>query len=146
MTPGARVLDVGTGSGVLSILAMKFGAGQTVGTDLDPCSEPAVADNKEANGIAAEDFDLIIGNIIDDTKVKEEVGTGYDIVVANILPYVLVPLTPIVPGLLKDGGIYITSGIIEAKEDVIRKAHEDAGLNVLEVCKQGEWVSVISRK
>ncbi|MCR5343466.1 MAG: 50S ribosomal protein L11 methyltransferase [Butyrivibrio sp.] len=146
MTPGARVLDVGTGSGVLSILAMKFGAGHTVGTDLDPCAEPAVADNKKANDVAVEDFDLIIGNIIDDDKVKEQVGTGYDIVVANILPYVLVPLTPIVPGLLKDGGIYITSGIIEAKEEVIRKAHEDAGLNVIEICKQGEWVSVISRK
>ncbi len=147
MTPGAEVLDVGTGSGVLSILAMKFGAGHCVGTDLDPCSEPAVADNKKANDIAEKDFDLIIGNIIDDEKVQDQCGKEkYDIVVANILPYVLVPLTPIVPGLLKDGGIYITSGIIEAKEDVIRKAHEDAGLTILEVCKQGEWVSVISKK
>ncbi|SEK79524.1 ribosomal protein L11 methyltransferase [Butyrivibrio sp. ob235] len=147
MTPEAEVLDIGTGSGVLSILAMKFGAGHCVGTDLDPCSEPAVDDNKKNNDIADKDFDLIIGNIIDDEKVQEEVGKEkYDIVVANILPYVLVPLTPIVPGLLKTGGIYITSGIIEAKEDVIRKAHEDAGLDIIEVCKQGEWVSVISKK
>ncbi|WP_026509596.1 MULTISPECIES: 50S ribosomal protein L11 methyltransferase [unclassified Butyrivibrio] len=147
MTPGAEVLDVGTGSGVLSILAMKFGAGHCVGTDLDPCSEPAVADNKKGNDIADKDFDLIIGNIIDDEKVQDAVGKEkYDIVVANILPYVLVPLTPIVPGLLKEGGIYITSGIIEAKEEVIRKAHEDAGLTIIETAKQGEWVSVISRK
>ncbi len=147
MTPGAEVLDVGTGSGVLSILAMKFGAGHCVGTDLDPCSEPAVADNKKGNDIADKDFDLIIGNIIDDEKVQDAVGKEkYDIVVANILPYVLVPLTPIVPGLLKEGGIYITSGIIEAKEEVIRKAHEDAGLTIIETAKQGEWVSIISRK
>ena len=147
MTPGAEVLDVGTGSGVLSILAMKFGAGHCVGTDLDPCSEPAVADNKKANDIEDKDFDLIIGNIIDDNDVQDKVGREkYDIVVANILPYVLVPLTPIVPGLLKKNGIYITSGIIEAKEAVIRKAHEEAGLKILEVAKQGEWVSVISVK
>jgi ribosomal protein L11 methyltransferase len=147
MTKDAEILDVGTGSGVLSILAKKFGAGHAVGTDLDPCSEPAVADNKKANGIKEEDFDLIIGNIIDDESVQNKVGKEkYDIVVANILPYVLVPLTPIVPGLLKKGGIYITSGIIEAKEDVVRKAHEEAGLEVIEIGKQGEWVSVISRK
>lgn len=146
MTEGASVLDVGTGSGVLSILALKFGAGHAVGTDLDPCSEPAVADNKKANDIAEKDFDLIIGNIIDDKDVQDKAGKEYDIVVANILPYVLIPLTPIVPGLLKQGGIYITSGIIEAKEEVIRKAHEEAGLTVIEVNKQGEWVSVISKK
>ena len=147
MTPGAQVLDVGTGSGVLSILAMKFGAGHCVGTDLDPCAVPAVADNKKGNDIADNDFDLIIGNIIDDRNVQDQVGyEKYNIVVANILPYVLVPLTPIVPGLLREDGIYITSGIIEAKEDVIRKAHEDAGLKILEVARQGEWVSVISRK
>ncbi|MCR5656328.1 MAG: 50S ribosomal protein L11 methyltransferase [Butyrivibrio sp.] len=146
MTDGANVLDVGTGSGVLSILALKFGAGHAVGTDLDPCSEPAVADNKKANDIAEKDFDLIIGNIIDDKEVQDKAGKEYDIVVANILPYVLIPLTPIVPGLLKQGGIYITSGIIEAKEEVIRKAHEEAGLTVIEVNKQGEWVSVISKK
>ncbi len=147
MTPGAEVLDVGTGSGVLSILALKFGAGHALGTDLDPCSEPAVADNKKGNDIEDKAFDLIIGNIIDDEKIKELAGKEkYDIVVANILPYVLVPLTPIVPGLLKKGGVYITSGIIEAKEEVIRKAHEEAGLDVIEVEKQGEWVSVISRK
>ena len=146
VTKDTVLLDVGTGSGVLSILALKFGAGHAVGTDLDPCSEPAVADNKKANDIAEKDFDLIIGNIIDDKDVQDKAGKEYDIVVANILPYVLIPLTPIVPGLLKQGGIYITSGIIEAKEEVIRKAHEEAGLTVIEVNKQGEWVSVISKK
>ena len=147
MMPGAEILDVGTGSGVLSILALKFGAGHALGTDLDPCAEPAVADNKKGNDIPDDSFELVIGNIIDDEKVQERAGSErYDIVVANILPYVLVPLTPVVPGLLKKDGIYITSGIIEAKKDVIIKAHEDAGLTVIETAKQGEWVSVISRK
>ena len=147
MKKGAEVLDVGTGSGVLSILALKFGAGHCLGTDLDPCAEPAVADNKKANDIEDASFDLVIGNIIDDDKVKEKAGKEkYDIVVANILPYVLVPLTEVVPELIKKGGVYITSGIIKAKEDIIRKAHEAAGLTVIEVQEQGEWVSVISRK
>ena len=142
-----ELLDVGTGSGVLSILALMFGAKHAVGTDLDKCAIPAVKENMENNGIAPEKFDMMIGNIIDDKKVQDTVGYDkYDIVVANILANVLVPLTPVIMNQLKKGGIYITSGIINTKEEEVKKAHLDAGLEILEIHHQGDWVSITSRK
>lgn len=142
-----ELLDVGTGSGILSIVALKLGAKHAVGTDLDPCAVPAVEENKEANGIPAEAFDMMIGNIIDEKEVQEQVGyEKYDIVAANILADVLVPLTPVIVKQMKKGGIYITSGIIDQKEETVVNAVKAAGLEVLEVTYQGEWVSVTARK
>lgn len=142
-----ELLDVGTGSGILSIVALKLGAKHAVGTDLDPCAVPAVEENKEVNEIPAQDFDMMIGNIIDDKEVQDKVGyEKYDIVVANILADVLVPLTPVIVNQMKKGGIYITSGIIDNKEETVVEAVEAAGLEVLEVTYQGEWVSVTARK
>jgi len=147
VAPGARILDVGTGSGILSILSLMFGACHAVGTDLDPCAEEAVAQNCQANGIESSRFDMILGNIITDREVQERAGYGiYDIVVANILADVLVPLTPVAVQHLKPGGIYITSGIIDDKEETVVEAVKKAGLTVLEVNHQGEWVSVTARK
>ncbi len=141
------LLDVGTGSGILSIMAYKFGAASAVGTDLDPCAIEAVQDNMEKNGLDEAGFKLIIGNIIDSKEIQDEVGYNcYDIVVANILAEVLVPLTPVIVNHLKPGGIYITSGIIEDKEQTVVDAVKAAGLEVLEVNHQGEWVSVTARK
>lgn len=142
-----ELLDVGTGSGILSIVALKLGAKHAVGTDLDPCAVPAVEENKEANEIPVEAFDMMIGNIIDDKEVQNKVGyEKYDIVVANILADVLVPLTPVILNQMKKGGIYITSGIIDDKEETVVNAVKAAGLEVLEVTHQGEWVSVTARK
>lgn len=147
LTDTTELLDVGTGSGILAILALMYGAKHAVGTDLDPCAVEAVAQNMEANGIPVQDFEMMIGNIITDREVQDRVGYAcYDIVVANILADVLVPLTPVIVHQLKKGGIYITSGIINDKENVVRKAVEDAGLEILEVTYQGEWVSVTARK
>ena len=142
-----ELLDVGTGSGVLSILALMFGAKHAVGTDLDTCTIPAVHENMLANGISDKQFELLIGNIIDEQVVRDQVGYAkYDIVVANILPVVLLPLTPLITGHLKKGGIYITSGIIADKEETVRKSHEEAGFEIFEIHHQGEWVSITSRK
>lgn len=147
VTPQTELLDVGTGSGILSIIALMYGARHAVGTDLDPCAVEAVAQNKEANGIPAGDFELLIGNIITEKEVQDKVGYEcYDIVAANILADVLVPLTPVIVNQLKPGGIYITSGIIDDKEMCVREAVERAGLQVLEVTYQGEWVSVTAKK
>lgn len=147
VTPETELLDVGTGSGILSIVALKLGAKHAVGTDLDPCAVPAVEENKEVNDIPPESFDMMIGNIIDDKAVQDRVGyEKYDIVAANILADVLVPLTPVIWNQLKKGGIYIASGIIDDKEETVVKAVKDAGLEVLEVTHQGEWVSVTARK
>jgi ribosomal protein L11 methyltransferase len=124
-----------------------FGAKHAVGTDLDPCAVEAVAENCETNGIRREQFEMMIGNIITDKEVQDKVGYGcYDIVVANILADVLVPLTPVIVNQLKSGGIYITSGIINDKEQTVVDAVKAAGLTLLEVTYQGEWVSVTARK
>ena len=147
LTPETVLLDVGTGSGILAILALMYGAKYALGTDLDPCAVEAVAQNKEANGIPGEAFDLLIGNIITEKEIQDKVGyERYDIVTANILVDVLVPLTPVITQHLKSGGVYITSGIIEGKEETVRQAVEAAGLLVLEVTRQGEWVSVTAKK
>ena len=147
VTSETELLDVGTGSGILSIVALKLGAKHAVGTDLDSCAVPAVKENKEANEIPVEAFDMMIGNIIDDKEVQDKVGyEKYDIVVANILADVLVPLTPVILNQMKKGGIYITSGIIDDKEETVVNAVKAAGLEVLEVTHQGEWVSVTARK
>ena len=147
VTHGAEILDVGTGSGILGITALKLGAGHVVGTDLDPCAVSAVQENKEANQIEDDFFDMMIGNIIDDVEVQNEVGyERYDIVAANILADVLVPLTPVIVHQMKKGAYYITSGILDVKEEVVREAVEKAGLTLVEVTKQGEWVCVTARK
>ncbi|HIX28932.1 MAG TPA: 50S ribosomal protein L11 methyltransferase [Candidatus Blautia stercoravium] len=147
VTKDTELLDVGTGSGILSIAALKMGAKHAVGTDLDTCAVPAVEENKDANDIPEAAFDMMIGNIIDDKEVQDTVGyEKYDIVVANILADVLVPLTPVIIHHMKKGGIYITSGIIDNKEETVVNAVKAAGLEVLEVTYQGEWVSVTARK
>ena len=147
ITSETVLLDVGTGSGILAILALMFGAKKAIGTDLDPCAIEAVRENKEVNSIRPEDFELLIGNIITEKEIQDQVGYEcYDIVVANILADVLVPLTPVIVHQLKKGGIYITSGIIDDKESVVVEAVRAAGLELLEVTYQGEWVSVTARK
>lgn len=147
MKSGARILDVGTGSGILAILALMFGASHAVGTDLDPCAVEAVADNKERNNIKEQDFEMMIGNIITEKEVQDKVGYDcYDIVVANILADVLVPLTPVIVNQMKSGAYYITSGIIEGKETIVCEAVEKAGLKVVEVEALGEWRLVVAIK
>lgn len=143
----ALVLDVGCGSGILGMLALKFGAGHSIGTDLDPCAIDATHENMEVNGIGKDQYEVMIGNIIDDKAVQDQVGyEKYDIVAANILADVLVPLTPVIVHQMKPGAVYITSGIIDDKEEVVVEAVNAAGLTVLEVNHQGEWVSVVAKK
>ncbi len=147
VTEETVLLDVGTGSGILSIAALKLGAKRALGTDLDPCAISASKENMEVNGIPAEKFRVLEGNLIDDGRIQEQVGCEqYDMVTANILAEVLVPLTPVIVQHLKEGGIYITSGIIEEKETVVADAVRETGLEILEVTHQGEWVSVTARK
>ncbi len=147
VTPETTILDVGCGSGILGMLALKFGAKYSVGTDLDPCAIDATHENMEVNGIGKDQYEVMIGNIIDDKEIQDKVGyEKYDIVAANILADVLVPLTPVIINQLKKGGIYITSGIIDDKEETVVNAVKAAGLEMLEVTYQGEWVSVTARK
>ena len=147
VTSETEILDVGCGSGILGMLALKFGAKHSLGTDLDPCAIDATHENMEVNGIRKDQYEVMIGNIIDDKAVQDAVGyEKYDIVAANILADVLVPLTPVIIHQMKPGAVYITSGIIEDKENVVVEAVKAAGLELLEVNHQGERVSVVARK
>lgn len=147
VSEGCRILDIGTGSGILAILGLMFGAGKAFGTDLDPCAEAAVEENLANNNISSDKFELVIGNIASDKSIQDKAGIGsYDIVVANILAEVLEGITPCVPLMLKEGGIYITSGILNEKENIVTAAMEKAGLTVLDISRQGEWSSVVARK
>lgn len=149
MTEETTLLDVGTGSGILGIIALIYGAQHVTGTDIDPCAEEAVYENLAANGIDVSRFELLIGNLITDEKLREHVGDAkYDIVTANILADVLVLLTPAIVRHMKPGGYYITSGIINEnhKEQDVRDAMLAAGLEIVEVTYQGEWVSVTGKK
>ena len=147
LTPQTQLLDVGTGSGILGILALMYGADHVKATDLDPCAVPAVADNLLKNNIDSKDFELTIGNIISDKDVQDWAGyNSYDIVMANILADVLVPLTPAAVNALKPGGVFITSGIIEGKEEWVADTMKKAGLEIVAVTSQGEWRNVTGRK
>ncbi|MDD3141437.1 MAG: 50S ribosomal protein L11 methyltransferase [Lachnospiraceae bacterium] len=146
-TKETKILDVGCGSGILGMLALKFGATYSVGTDLDPCAIDATYENMQVNDIPKNRYEVMIGNIIDDKEVQEKVGYhSYDIVVANILANVLILLTPVIVNQLKTGGVFITSGILREKEKSVVDAIEEVGLEVCEITYQGEWVSVTARK
>lgn len=147
MKNGDMVLDVGCGSGILSIAALKLGAGHVVGTDIDENCMTSTYENMEVNHLDRLLGEFYVGNLIDDTNLQETVGTKkYDIVVANILADVIIPMAPVIPARLKKDGIFITSGIIDFKENEVKEAIEQAGFEVLEINHQGEWVNITARK
>ncbi len=148
LTPESEILDVGTGSGILGITALKLGAKHVLGTDLDENAITAVGENLEANQISKAQFKVIQGNIIDDQAVQDEVGYEcYDIVVANILADVIIMLQKEIPVHLKKGGIFITSGIINTKEQAVKEALAcNEALEIVETTYQGEWVSITARR
>ncbi len=146
--PGMRILDVGTGSGILGIAALKLGAGDVFGTDLDENAITAVGENLESNGISPEQFHVLQGNIISEETVQSTVGYGcYDIAVANILADVIILLQKEIPVHIKKSGIFITSGIIDMKEEAVTKAFKaNDAFEILEITRQGEWISVTARR
>ena len=143
-----KVLDVGTGSGILGITALKLGAKEVFGTDLDENAITAVGENLEANGIPAGLFTVLQGNIIDDKEVQDAAGYEYyDVAVANILADVIIMLQKEIPVHIKKGGIFITSGIINMKEEAVKEAFAaNSAFEIIEVTYQGEWVSITARK
>ena len=147
MTDQAEVLDVGCGSGILSIAALKLGAAHVVGTDIDENCMTSTYENMAVNHLERSLGQFYVGNLIDDTELQQTVGTEkYDIVVANILADVIIPMAPVIPERLKKGGIFITSGIIDFKENQVKEAIEKAGLQVVEINHQGEWVNITAKR
>lgn len=148
VTPDSRVLDIGTGSGILGIAAIKLGAASAFGTDLDENAVATAIENTAVNRIAPERFSIVAGNILDDEALQKQAGLETcDIVVANILAPVIILLTGEADRHLKPGGIFITSGIIDAKEAAVKEAFAARPCwEILETTRQGEWVSITARK
>ncbi len=140
---GDGLLDLGCGSGILSIIGLKLGAGRLAATDIDKLALEATEENMAVNGISRNLYQLYLGNVLEDGDLQEILAAEpYDVVVANILADVIIPLAALVPKFLKKGGAFISSGIIDTKEEAVKAAIQAAGLRIEEVEHQGEWVAV----
>lgn len=147
LTEGMEVLDVGCGSGILSIIASKMGAGHMVGTDIDEDCIVSTYENFDVNHIDRSKGDFYCGNLIDDKELQDKVGyEKYDIVVANILADIIIAMAPAIPPAMKPGSLFITSGIINFKEQEVEAALKAVGLTIVETNYQGEWVNITARK
>ena len=148
ITPSTELLDVGTGSGILSVIGIKLGAAHVLGTDLDDNAITATDENMAANGISRDFYEVIEGNIIDDPKIQDYVGYDkYDVVTANILADIIIPLLGEIDVHMKMGGVIITSGIIDMKEQAVKSAFEaNEHFEITEITYQGEWVSITAKK
>ena len=144
---GDDVLDIGTGSGILSIIANKFNAKHTLGIDIDPICEETFYENMEVNGIEKSKYEYITGDMISDGALRDRVGyEKYDVCLANILSDVIIPMAPYAFKATKKNGFFVTSGIIDFKEEEVSKALEDIRFMIVEKIHQGEWVGIICRK
>lgn len=155
LKPGDIVLDAGSGSGILSIMAHKLGAGYVLGVDIDPVATKSALENAGVNNIDAKEWNLkedaipdtpvsfATGNIIEDHGIRSRIGKDkFDLVVANILADVIIPLSDVIKENLKDQGLFICSGIINTKEDEVKAAFERNNIKINEINRMGDWVMV----
>lgn len=137
--PGKRVLDLGCGSGILGIGALILGCESCLGVDVDPKSPDVASDNAALNGLHEDRIRFLAGDLLADTSLRRRLGTGYDIVLANIVADVIIPLSPHVPAFLAPGGVYISSGIIDGRQEEVRRAIEDSGFRILSHSSEDGW-------
>lgn len=143
--PGKTVLDLGCGSGILGIGALLLGCDRCSGCDIDPKAPEVALSNAGLNGITAEQFDIRAGDVLSDAGMRKALGSNYDIVTANIVSDVIIPLSGFVKEFLKPGGTFITSGIIEGRQDEVRQAIEDNGFTILEHHNEDDWHCFVAR-
>ena len=137
--PGKRVLDLGCGSGILGIGALILGCESCLGVDVDPKSPDVASDNAALNGLHEDRIRFLAGDLLADASLRRRLGTGYDIVLANIVADVIIPLSPHVPAFLAPGGVYISSGIIDGRQEEVRRAIEDSGFRILSHSSEDGW-------
>ena len=142
---GETVIDLGSGSGILSITALLLGASTAIGVDIDPKAEDIARDNAAINGLYADRFTAVTGNVIGDRADLERLAGQYDLVLANIVADVIIPLSPLVPGFMKPDSLFICSGILEQRLPEVRAAIEAAGLEVLTVRMIEDWCQITAR-
>lgn len=144
---GDNVVDLGCGSGILFIISLLLGAGHAFAVDSDPAAADISRENAENNGIGKEKYRVVSGNVLTDKKMLEQIAEKqYDIVVANIIADVVVGLAEIVPAFIKQGGLFISSGIIKDRLDEVQDALEQNGFKPLEKLASDEWVCVAAVK
>ena len=143
---GEKILDLGTGSGILAMIALREGAADVTATDIDPATKDAVAENFERNNLPLEKMHLVIGDLASDKKVQGEVGGGYDVVCANILADIIIGMLPAIRNTIRPEGVLLTSGIIDFKEEEVKNALYENGFKVYDIKKCGEWVSIAAKQ
>ena len=143
--PEKFVLDLGCGSGILGIGALVLGCAYCAGCDVDPKSPESAAANAKLNGIRESIYKMYTGDVLDDAPLRAELGAGYDIVLANIVSDVIIPLAPLVPGFMSKKGVFITSGIIDGREAEVSRALEAAGFEIIEHLHQAEWHAFVCK-
>lgn len=145
VAPGMRVLDLGCGSGILSVAALLLGAESAFGCDIDDKAVDIAYENAALNGIGKDRYTVRAGNILTDAGLQKEMGGGYDIVAANIVADVIIALAPAARGLMKENGIFLTSGIIDTRADEVRRALETAGFTIEEANGSEGWYCFLCR-
>ena len=139
---GERVLDLGSGSGILSITALLLGADHATGVDIDPKAEDIARRNAAINHLYESRFTAVTGDVIADKAMMERLGTGYDVVLANIVADVIIPLAPVVPHFLKPDSVFICSGILDTRLEEVQTALEQAGMQILVAHQQDDWCQI----
>lgn len=144
---GMKLLDVGCGSGILSIIGAKLGAGKVLGIDIDPNAVTVAYENAQVNHISPDVLTILSGDIITDINLQQKVGLGcYDMAVANILADIIIPLSAEIGQHIRPGGIFISSGIINAKKESVKAAIFRNGFKILDINEMGDWVLIVAQK
>lgn len=145
--PGFRCLDLGSGSGILSIAALRLGAASAVGVDIDPKAEDIARENAAYNGFGAPEFAALTGNVTEDTALMEKLRQqSYDLVLVNIVADVIIGLAPVLPAFLTESSILLCSGILDVRLEDVKAALEKAGLEILEVKAKEDWRSIRAKR
>ncbi len=142
---GDRMLDLGCGSGILSIIALLLGASEATAVDIDPNAVDIAYENADRNHVDKEKYHVYSGNILTDTALQEKISGKYEVVASNIVADVIIGLAPMVRQYMKEGGIWITSGIIEDRVEDVRAAMAENGFEVIELRQRKDWVSIVCR-